>query len=539
MRRLLSYLLIAAAFVFLAREILRNLDGLRDFEWHLRPWMLLLSLAALVAVLFLGVLYWGIVLRAFGVRVPLVALARTWFLANLSRYIPGVVWQFVSIAQLGAAAGMGAVLSITSLMVQMGFNLLAAGALGLLILPASALGEAYPLLAELRWLAPLALVAVHPIVIRTMVRWMARISRREAVDWEGTWVQGVALLLLAAVIWVVYGATFFLFLRAFVDLPVTVMPAVVAVHAVSFLVGYLAFFAPAGLGFKDAALTLLLAGMLPSSVAASLAVAARLWSIAGEVLPALVLLPGGVKRRERHRERGRAVSPELVADLEPWRQRPGFGSPHRPRLVQDGADRVRDRFRWGHGQCQRLVVDDLIGPALTQRRRAHAGGVFVGVELVGVAEEREQVVGEVVVNREVVGDGIVGETTGQQDRDRLEGGGGARRVVAVPGGRLGDSGDVREPVVVDRTVAVEQRRGGQLVEDDQDDRWCRRARTVGGRRSLRDSFRHPSGLDHVAIAEDEGTGDDGDHHDAGDDQWNPVAWLHLRVLPDADWCKCV
>lgn len=297
-RRLLSYLLIAAAFAFLAREIVRNLDGLRDFEWHLRPGMLLLSLAALVAVLFLGVVYWGIVLRAFGVRVALIPLARTWFLANLSRYIPGVVWQFVSIAQLGVGAGMGAVLSITSLLVQMGFNLLAAGALGLLILPGSELAAAYPLIGELRWLAPLALVAVHPAVIRTMVRWMARLSRREAVDWEGTWLQGVGLLLLASAIWVVYGATFFLFLSAFVDLPLALLPAVVAVHAVSFLVGYLAFFAPAGLGFKDAALTVLLAGLLPSSVAASLAVAARLWSIAGEVLPALMLLPGGMKPRE-------------------------------------------------------------------------------------------------------------------------------------------------------------------------------------------------------------------------------------------------
>lgn len=296
-RRALSYLLVAAAFAFLAREILRNLDGLREFDWQLRPGMLALSLAALVAVLFLGVAYWGVVLRSFGVRIPLIPLARAWFLANLSRYIPGVVWQFVSLAQLGGAAGMGAVLSITSLLVQMGFTLLAAAALGLLILPGSPLGAAYPALEGLRWLAPLVLLAVHPAIIRTLVRVMARLSRREAVDWEGSWAQGVGLLALATLLWLAYGLTFFLFLRAFVDLPMALLPAVIAVHALSFLVGYLAFFAPAGLGFKDAALTVLLAGLMPSSVAASLAVAARLWSIAGEALPALALLPGGLRGR--------------------------------------------------------------------------------------------------------------------------------------------------------------------------------------------------------------------------------------------------
>lgn len=297
-RRALSFLLIAAAFAFLAREILRNVDSLRDFDWQLRPGMLALSLLALVVVLFLGVAYWAVVLRSFGVRIPLIPLARTWFLANLSRYIPGVVWQFVSLAQLGGAAGMGAVLSITSLLVQMGFTLLSAAALGLLILPGSPLGAAYPALEGLRWLAPLALVAVHPAVIRTLVRLMARLSRREAVEWEGSWAEGVGLLALATLLWLAYGATFFLFLNSFVYLPMAMLPAVIAVHALSFLVGYLAFFAPAGLGFKEAALTLLLAGLMPSSVAASLAVAARLWSIAGEAIPALALLPGSINGAE-------------------------------------------------------------------------------------------------------------------------------------------------------------------------------------------------------------------------------------------------
>lgn len=301
LRRLLSVLLIAAAFAFLGREIFRNLDSIREFDWQLRPGTLLLSLIALVLVLIAGVAYWGILLRSFGIRAPLVPLARTWFLANLSRYIPGMVWQFVSLAQFGGAAGLTPVVSITSLLVQMGFMLLAAAALGVTVLPASPLGDAYPLLGQVRWMAPLVLVAVHPAIIRTLVSLMGRLSRRRTVEWRGSWLVGLGMLLLAALLWIAYGLTFFLFLRAFVDLPVSLLPTVTAIHAVAFLVGYLAVFSPAGLGFKDAALTLLLTltGLMPSSVAASLAVVARLWSIAGELLPALLLLPGGIRRGDR------------------------------------------------------------------------------------------------------------------------------------------------------------------------------------------------------------------------------------------------
>jgi glycosyltransferase 2 family protein len=299
LRRLISFLLIIAAFAFLGREIVRNVDSLREFEWQLRPGILILSVAALVVVLTAGVGYWAIVLRGFGVHAPLLPLARTWFLANLSRYIPGMVWQFVSLAQFGGGAGLTPVVSITSLLVQMGFMLLSATALGVLLLPGSSLGDAYPLLRQLRWLAPLVLAAVHPVVIRTLVGLLGRLSRRATVGWNGSWLQGIALLLLATVLWLAYGVAFFLFLSAFVALPLSLLPAVTAIHALAFLVGYIAFFAPAGLGFKDAALTLLLAGLLPSSVAASLAVLARLWSIAGELLPAVALLPAGLRRGGR------------------------------------------------------------------------------------------------------------------------------------------------------------------------------------------------------------------------------------------------
>lgn len=309
-RRLISFILIAAAFAFLGREIVRNFDALREFDWQLRPGMLLLSLLALMVVLVAGVGYWAIVLRGFGVRAPFVPLARTWFLANLSRYIPGVVWQFVSLAQFGGGAGLTPVLSITSLLVQMGFMLLSAAAIGLYVLPATPLGDAYPLLGELRWLAPLALLAVHPALIRTLVGVMGRLSRRATVEWTGSWVEGVGLLLLATLLWLAYGVAFFLFLRAFVSLPLALLPTVTAIHALAFLVGYLAFFAPAGLGFKDAALTLLLAGFLPSSVAASLAVLGRLWSIAGESIPAVLLLPEGRNFTAKARSRKGTGRPE-------------------------------------------------------------------------------------------------------------------------------------------------------------------------------------------------------------------------------------
>jgi uncharacterized membrane protein YbhN (UPF0104 family) len=290
-RRILSAALILAAFAFLGVEIARNLDELRDFRWTFRPGMLLVSLLLLVAVFCWGILVWQAVLRRFGVRADFLPLARTWFVSNVSRYIPGMVWQFVSLAQLGGKMGVPATTTVTSLLVQMGFNLIAAILVGAALLPSALAGDLRPALEVLRWLAPLGLLLVHPAVIRFLLRHTSRLTRREVLAWHGSWPGGVWLLFLASIAWLLFGAALFLFLRSFTDLAITALPAIAAVNAFAFLAGYMAFFAPGGLGFKDAALTLLLSGIVPPAIAASLAVAARLWNIAAEVLPALVLLP--------------------------------------------------------------------------------------------------------------------------------------------------------------------------------------------------------------------------------------------------------
>lgn len=303
-RRALSFTLVAAAFLFLAAEIYRNIDELGSFRWEVRAGRLVLSTVVLSAVLLWGVAVWQHVLRKFGVDVPFRALARAWFLSNLSKYIPGVVWQFVSLAQLGPSTGLSGVAIVTSLLLQMGFLLLASALIGIYLLPEAMAGELGRALVLLRWLGPLALVGVHPRVIRGSLALFARVARRPVLEWQGSWGVGISVLALSAVSWVLYGAAFYLFLLAFVPLPLSALPAVTAINALAFIVGYLAFFAPGGLGFKEAALALLLSGLVPGAVAASLAIAARLWTVAAEIAPAVFL----VRAHQREGPRGAVQS---------------------------------------------------------------------------------------------------------------------------------------------------------------------------------------------------------------------------------------
>lgn len=298
-RRAFGALFIAAAFGFLGAYVLRNLGELRAFPWSFRPFPLVLSVAANVGALCWGVWVWKLLLRRVGVEIAFPALARIWFLSALGRYIPGKIWQFVGAAHLGASAGLPPVVALTSLAVHTGFFLVGAVLAAVYFLPTSIGdigGVGLPLL---RWAAPILLVAVHPVVIRRGLGWFHRMARRAVVPWEGSWGDGIRLLALAGVAWVLNGLALALFVGGLIPLSPAAAPSLVGINALSFLVGLAVFFAPAGLGAKEGAMAALLVAVgIPAAVAALLAVAARLWSVTAEVVPALLLLrrPGGRER---------------------------------------------------------------------------------------------------------------------------------------------------------------------------------------------------------------------------------------------------
>ncbi len=286
-----SAIFVVAAFGFLAAFVVRNLEQLRDFPWTPRPALLVLSVIVNVGALAWGVGVWKLLLRYVGVRIRFPVLARIWFLSALGRYIPGKVWQFVGAAHLGAGVGLEPVVAVTSLAVHTGFFVVGALLAAVYFLPA-AVGDVGGLdLRLLQWIAPLLLLTVHPAVIARGLSLLHRLARRPVSAWRGSWGDGLLLLALAVVAWVLNGAALFLFLSGLVPLERSAAASMVGINALSFLVGLAVFFAPAGLGAKEGALAVLL-GMVgpPAAVAALLAVAARLWSVVSEVTPALVLL---------------------------------------------------------------------------------------------------------------------------------------------------------------------------------------------------------------------------------------------------------
>jgi hypothetical protein len=99
--------------------------------------------------------------------------------------------------------------------------------------------------------------------------------------------------------WVLYGIAFQLFVAGILGRASGSTADYVAVWAVAYVLGYLAFAVPAGLGARELALTdaLTTVGLATVGQAAVIAVTARLWVTMLEIVPALIFLARGTRRR--------------------------------------------------------------------------------------------------------------------------------------------------------------------------------------------------------------------------------------------------
>ncbi|HEX8393726.1 MAG TPA: lysylphosphatidylglycerol synthase domain-containing protein, partial [Longimicrobium sp.] len=294
---------------YLVHTINSNWAEMRRFEWRVHPGMLAASVAAHVLVLGFGVWVWSRVLRHFEhPPVPLGALQRIWFLSNLARYVPGKVFQFVAVAQLSRNAGLSGAVLLTSMLVHTGITLM-----GSLVVASWTLSQGVFRGVDPRWAGVAAmgaaLVSVHPALLNRVLAAIPRLLKRDVIRWNGTWAQGAGLVALSVVSWGLYGVAYHLFVASLAPLPWRLMPQMAGVNALSFFAGYWSPL-PGGGGLREASMTLFLKPYLPQGVAAVLSLAARLWTIAAELIgggAALLLARGALGKVGRGADDGAAA----------------------------------------------------------------------------------------------------------------------------------------------------------------------------------------------------------------------------------------
>lgn len=294
LRRALQVAGLAAAAWYLVHTAQAHRAELAAVPVQLALFPLLVASVITVLTWFLLVRSWAGSLHWWNQSLPMPQAVRIWFLTNLSRFVPGGIWQFAHLsaeavgAKVSPVAAAGAVLFQQLVLLGTGVALTAAlapalpGLLPAGLSPAAALAVAS--------LGVAAVIILLPVATPALERLTSRLLRRD-IAWpttgRGDLTRYVATLVLP---WVAYGVAFWLFGRGLLGPAAPGVVMATAAFVGSYVAGILAVFAPGGIGVREAALVVLLAPAVGPAAALLLAVASRLWLVALEIATALAVL---------------------------------------------------------------------------------------------------------------------------------------------------------------------------------------------------------------------------------------------------------
>lgn len=284
----------AIVFAAFAATLLDNWRQLTALSWDLEVPPLALSAGLLLITYFLGILGWHRIVTGLGGPCTLEQSARVWLYSNLARYLPGSMWYAVGRAILGHDAGVSPATGTVGVVFEIIYLVISHVVVVVAMWPFWASHT----LPALPWFLPAALIGTALIVVRP--GFLARLasfgtgsdSTIRNTKYVVRMPTGVCLQLRDSLeILTIYvaqalltGVAFYFLARALAPLPLSLMPFSAGVFALAWLIGFVSFFAPGGLGVREGVLAYLLSPIVTGPMAIIIAILARVWLMAGELL---------------------------------------------------------------------------------------------------------------------------------------------------------------------------------------------------------------------------------------------------------------
>lgn len=266
-------------------------------SWHSLQGITMNPLFAFLALLvgmltFLSLsLLWHKTIQQLGYPLRIPIGMRIWFLSQVVRYAPGNVWQFFGRVYLANKEGIAA----QSISLSMVFELLQTITAGLLVAALSLVfwQQLHVLSYATLLLIPLIVWYVSPQLLQRPLNWLFQQIRLPS---DALVLHRRDLLVLLpgyCVSWVLFGMVLYLLTYAVYPLPLSQLPAITGIFAIAWILGFLSFITPSGLGVREGILGMLLGTLMPMPIALLVTVLSRVFLTLAELccVALVVLIP--------------------------------------------------------------------------------------------------------------------------------------------------------------------------------------------------------------------------------------------------------
>lgn len=299
-----QWLFAAAVVVYAARALRGQWRAAGDRLTEISPSWPLLALATLIVLMTYLLLIdtWRRVVLDAGETFTGRDAARIWFVSNLGKYVPGKIWSIAAMTVMARQSGVSPLMAAgSSVLVSLVSSLAGIG----VVLVAGAQAVDRPVLAGLLGISIAAALIAIPTALPLAGRLLRKATGREftlpSISASTIWMTAIR----SVAAWIAYGLAFQIFVQAILGSSGGATTSYVAVYAASYIIGFLALFAPGGAVVRESAMIagMLRLGLSGEADALAVAVASRVWLTATELVPGfayLALTRRPIPRNDEH-----------------------------------------------------------------------------------------------------------------------------------------------------------------------------------------------------------------------------------------------
>lgn len=280
-KKLATYIILIIIFSFLVNSIFQSWEEIRTTLSNFNPINLILIFIVISTLHFLNSLSWHLITKSLDFKISFKQNLRIWLLPNISRYIPGVVWQYLGRIYLLSKQNVTKKESLLAVAMDAIFTF----GIGALVVILTFTFQ-WILLGII--LIPLGIIVVfkNQNLIRLMLLILKKVTKKDLsinhTKFQAEWLIFSSFVTFSQ--FIVAGFSLFIISNSFHPLPINLIPTFAGIYAGSWILGYISFFAPGGLGIQELSIAGLLSAFMPLPLASLTAIIFRFTLTLSEVL---------------------------------------------------------------------------------------------------------------------------------------------------------------------------------------------------------------------------------------------------------------
>lgn len=303
-KKIFPYAIILVVFYFLGMAVIRNWHEVRSYAFEFNVELAVLSVVIFITSYCFPPLIWRTIIKIVHPENRLSAFQaiRISIISEMTKYIPGGVWTYLSKIYMGRKSGTSGVDLLIATAIDTGVMLVTALSVGLAALLFAVTGNVSGVFISSLALIAAGLLFLHPRIFYFFLNRALRISGRDTVS-EGRRLKYNEVMRFS----VFYLPVLTLNATGFYALSISIAPVlsshfalVVAAFLLSGALSIAAVIAPSGLGIREGVMASILQIAVPLPVAILISILARFWAIMCETI--LLVAVAFLGRFWSHRE---------------------------------------------------------------------------------------------------------------------------------------------------------------------------------------------------------------------------------------------